>query len=241
MESNSKNSKLRAISVKALQTVPLVLTVLTVVLCLIFIVKNDITLKNIDNLTSYFTGGTLTVALLFIVIHVVKSAALLVSPVILYVLAGMVFDNLWVALIVGFIGSFLSLIMPYYLGRFLGLDAVNALKKRFKAIEKIDGFTEKNAFGIVFICKVGAIMPSDLNSLVFGAMNLPFGKYFLSSNIALIILDILWTLLGYYGSLTDPLSYLYILPAFIMAIIGTIYIGHNAKKTADKKSNTEAE
>ena len=171
---------------------------------------------------------------MFIVIHVVKSAALLVSPVILYVLAGMVFDNLWVALLVGLIGSFLSLIMPYYLGRFLGMDAVNALKKRFKAIEKIDGFTGDNAFWVVFICKVGAIMPSDLNSLVFGAMNLPFGKYFLSSNISLLILDILWTLLGYYGSLTDPLSYLFILPAIVMAVIGTVYLGRNAKKNAVK-------
>ena len=77
-------------------------------------------------------------------------------------------------------------------------------------------------------------MPSDLNSLVFGAMNLPFGKYFLSSNISLLILDILWTLLGYYGSLTDPLSYLFILPAVIMAVIGTVYLGRNAKKNAVK-------
>ena len=234
METNDKNSKLRDISVKALQIVPLILTVLIVVLCLVFIVKNDISLKNIDNLASYFTGSTLVVAIMFIVIHVIKSAALLVSPVILYVLAGMVFDNLWVALLVGLIGSFLSLIMPYYLGRFLGMDAVNALKKRFKAIEKIDGFTGNNAFWVVFICNVGAIMPSDLNSLVFGAMNLPFGKYFLSSNISLLILDILWTLLGYYGSLTDPLSYLFILPAIVMAVIGTVYLGHNAKKNAVK-------
>ena len=232
MEQNQ--SKLKALAVKSLQIVPLVLTVLMVVLCLVFIIKNNITLKNIDNLASYFSGSTKTIALMFIVIHIVKSAALFVSPVILYVLAGMVFENFWVALIVGFIGSFLSLIFPYYLGRFLGMDAVNTLEKRFKAIEKIDGFAEKNVFGVVFICKVGAIMPSDLNSLVFGAMNLPFGKYFLSSNISLLILDVLWTLLGYYGSLTDPLSYLYILPAVIMAVAGTIYIGRNAKKTSDK-------
>ena len=233
MEENK--SKLKALAVKSLQVVPLALTVLIVILCLIFVIKNDISLKNIDNLASYFSGSTMTVALIFIAIHVVKSAALLVSPVILYVLAGMVFENFWVALIVGFIGSFLSLIFPYYLGKFLGMDAVNTLKKRFKAIEKIDGFAERNVFGVVFICKVGAIMPSDLNSLVFGAMNLPFGKYFLSSNISLLILDVLWTLLGAYGSLTDPLSYLYILPAVIMAVVGTIYMGRHEKKMAETK------
>lgn len=232
-------SKFKALVVKSLQIVPLVLTVLTVVLCLVFIIKNDISLKNIDNLASYFSGSTLSIAIMFIVIHVVKSAALFVSPVILYVLAGMVFDNFWVALTVGFIGSFLSLILPYYLGKFLGMDAVNTLKKRFKAIEKIDGFTGENVFGVVFVCKVGAIMPSDLNSLVFGAMNLPFGKYFLSSNISLLILDVLWTLLGAYGSVTNPVSYLFVLPAVIMAVAGMVYMGRNVSKKAPSETDNK--
>ncbi len=241
MENNDNKSKVKDIIVKSLQIVPLVLTVLSVVLCLVFIIKNDISLKNIDSLASYFTGSTLTVAIMFIVIHVVKSLALFVSPVILYTLAGIVFEDLWVALLVGFIGSFLSLILPYYLGKFLGMDAVNTLKKRFKAIEKIDGFAGENVFGVVFICKVGAIMPSDLNSLVFGAMNLPFGKYFLSSNISLLILDVLWTLLGAKGSISDPLSYLYILPAVIMAVAGAIYMGRNAKKNSEVKADIKSE
>lgn len=239
MQNNDIKSKLRDITVKSLQIVPLIITVLAAVLCLVFMIKNNISLKNIDNLASYFTGSTLTLAAMFIVIHVVKSIALFVSPVILYVLAGMVFEDFWVAVIVGFIGSFLSLILPYYLGKFLGMDAVNSLKKRFKVIEKIDGFAGRNVFGIVFICKVGAIMPSDLNSLVFGAMDLPFGKYFLSSNISLLILDILWTLLGAKGSITDPLSYIYILPAVIMAVAGTVYMGRNEKKMAQDKSQAE--
>lgn len=241
MQNNDLKSKVKDIIVRALQIVPLIVTVITVVLCLVFIIKNDITLKNIDSLATYFTGSTFTVAVMFIVIHVVKSVALFVSPVILYTLAGIVFEDLWVALLVGFIGSFLSLILPYYLGKFLGMDAVNTLKKRFKAIEKLDGFAGENVFGIVFICKVGAIMPSDLNSLVFGAMNLPFGKYFLSSNVSLLILDVLWTLLGAKGSISDPLSYLYILPAVIMAVAGAIYMGRNVKKKSESEKETESE
>ena len=241
MQNNDLKSKVKDIIVRALQIVPLIVTVITVVLCLVFIIKNDISLRNIDSLATYFTGSTFTVAVMFIVIHVVKSVALFVSPVILYTLAGIVFEDLWVALLVGFIGSFLSLILPYYLGKFLGMDAVNTLKKRFKAIEKIDGFAGENVFGIVFICKVGAIMPSDLNSLVFGAMNLPFGKYFLSSNVSLLILDVLWTLLGAKGSISDPLSYLYILPAVIMAVAGAIYMGRNVKKKSVSEKETESE
>ena len=234
-----KNSRLKDIIIKALQIVPLIFTVLAVVFCLVFMIKNNISLKNINNLASYFTGSTLTVAIVFIIIHIVKSAALFVSPVILYALAGMVFEDFWVAVLVGFIGSFLSLILPYYLGKFLGMDAVKSLKKRFKAIEKIDNFTGENVFSVVFICKVGAVMPSDLNSLVFGAMNLPFGKYFISSNLALLILDLLWTLFGAAGDITDPLSYIYILPAFLLAVAGALYVARNVKKKSGPKADEE--
>ena len=75
MKNNDLKSKVKDIIVRALQIVPLIVTVITVVLCLVFIIKNDISLKNIDSLATYFTGSTFTVAVMFIVIHVVKSVA----------------------------------------------------------------------------------------------------------------------------------------------------------------------
>lgn len=231
--------KLQDILSKALQIIPVVFTLAMIAVCIAFIIKNDISLKNINNLAVYFTGSTLYIAVMMIGFHVVKSVALVLSPVFLYTLAGMVFEDFWVAVAVNFIGSLLSLFLPYYLGKYLGMNAVNTLKKRFKAIEKLDNFTGDNAFSIVFICKVGAILPSDLNSLIFGAMNLPFGKYFISSNISLFILNILWTLLGAKGDLTNIWSYLYILPAFLMAIGGSCYMTYAAKKKSaeNKKEN----
>lgn len=237
MSNAEKNSKLKAMLLKALQIIPIVFTVAVVIVCLAFMIKNDISIRNIDSLAVYFTGGTMAVATVMIGFHFVKSIALVISPVFLYTLAGIVFDNFWVAVAVNFIGTFISLFLPYYLGKFMGMDAVNSLKKRFKAIEKLDNFTGQNAFSIVFICKVGAIMPSDLNSFVFGAMNLPFMPYLISSNLSLFVLNILWTLLGAKGELTNIWSYLYIAPAFIMAIAGTAYMSLQAKK----KSKQEAE
>ena len=232
-------SKIRDILLKALQIVPIVFTAVTVVACLVFIIKNDISLKNLDNLAVYFTGSTLAIAAVMIVFNVVKSVALIISPVILYALSGMVFENFWVAVAVNFIGTFFSLFLPYYLGRFMGMEAVNSLKKRFRAIEKVDSFTGENTFSIVFICKVGAILPSDLNSLIFGAMNLPFVPYFISSNVSLFILNIAWTLFGAKGELTNPLSYIYVAPAFIMAIAGTVYLGMKTKKNSPQKETKE--
>lgn len=241
LSSADKNSKLHSVFMKALQIVPIVFTLAVVIACLVFMIKNNISIKNLDNLAVYFTGSTLTVAALMIGFHFVKSVALVISPVFLYALAGMVFENFWVAVAVNFIGTFISLFLPYYLGKFMGMDAVNSLKKRFKSIEKLDSFTGQNAFSIVFICKVGAILPSDLNSLIFGAMNLPFMPYFISSNLSLFVLNILWTLLGAKGDLTNIWSYLYILPAFLMAIGVSVYMSFQAKKKMKKEAEEKAD
>ena len=226
----NKNSKLHDVMMKALQIVPIVFTAVVVVLCIVFIIKNNISLKNIDNLAQYFTGSTLTIALMLIGFHIVKSFALVISPVLLYTLSGILFDNFWVAIAVNFVGTVLSLFLPYYLGKFMGMEAVDSLKKRFKAIEKFDSFTGDNILGVVFVGKVACLLPSDLNSLVLGAMNLPFGQYFFASNVGLFIINILWTLFGMSGDFTNIYSYLYLLPIVFITLGGVLYLSRSASK-----------
>lgn len=43
-----------------------------------------------------------------------------------------------------------SLILPYFLGRFMGMDMVNSLKGRFKAIKKLDDFAGENSFTFLY-------------------------------------------------------------------------------------------
>lgn len=128
------------------------------VVCLVFLNKNNISVKNVDALTQYLTGGTLTVALILIGFSVVKS------------------------------------------------------------------------FALVFIFKAGGLLPSDLSSLIFGAMNIPFGKYFVVSNLGLLILNLLWTIVGTKGDLSNPYSYLYALPALLFAIVASVVLTLRKKK-----------
>lgn len=231
------NSNLKDLLLKAVQIIPVIFTVSMIIFCVAFIVKNDISITNLDNLAVYFSGGVITVSLMMILFNVVKSFALIITPVYLYALSGLIYENIWLAVAVNFVGTFISLILIYYLGRFMGMEVVNKLKKRFKAIQKLENFTGENAFAVVFVCKVGAILPSDLNSLVFGAMNLPFMPYFIASNISLLILNVSWTLFTAKGDFTDPKSYLYILPAFIMAFAGTFYMSAKEKKKSSESKN----
>ena len=84
-------------------------------------------------------------------------------------------------------------------------------------------------------------MPSDLSSLIFGAMNIPFGKYFLASNMGLLVLNILWTLLGAKGDLSNPFTFLYALPALLFAILASVIMSKRQKKKAGQVKSEKEE
>lgn len=235
MKENQKTDKYGKI-VKVLQILSFVFMLAMVVVCIVFLKKNNISVSNVDALTTYLTGGTLTVALIIVGFSVVKSFALIFPPAVLFVLSGIVFDNMLTAVLVNAAATACSLVLPYFLGKFMGMDMVNSLKGRFKAIKKLDDFAGENSFAVVFVFKAGGLMPSDLSSLIFGAMNIPFARYFLASNLGLLVLNVLWTLLGSYGDLSNPFTFLYALPALLFAIAASVFMSKRQKKKEAKKN-----
>ena len=225
----TKQNKYSAL-IKALQLASFAFMLVMLVLCVVLMKKNNISVKNVDALTQYLTGSTLTVALIITAFSVVKSFALIFPPAVLFVISGIVFDNMLTAVLVNLIATAASLILPYFLGRFTGLEMVNSLKKRFKAIQKLDDFADENSFAVVFVFKAGGFMPSDLSSLIFGALNIPFGKYFIASNLGMLVLNVLWSLVGAKGDLSNPLSFLYALPALLFAIGASVFMSIRKKK-----------
>lgn len=225
--------------VKILQALSIVFMLFMVVVCVVFLKKNNISVSNVDALTQYLTGGTLTIALIIIGFSVVKSFALIFPPAVLFVLSGIVFENMLTAVLVNAVATACSLILPYFLGRFMGMEMVNSLKKRFKAIKKLDDFTGANSFAVVLVFKAGGLMPSDLSSLIFGAMNIPFAKYFVASNMGLLVLNVLWTLLGAKGDLSNPFTFLYALPALLFAVLASVIMSKRQKKKAEINSQSE--
>lgn len=227
--------------VKVLQVLSFMIMLTMLIICAVFLSKNNISVSNVGVLAEYLTGGTVTVALIIIGFSVVKSFALIFPPAVLFVLSGIVFDNMFTAVLVNAAATAMSLILPYFLGKFMGLEMVNSLKKRFKAIKKLDDFTGANSFVVVFVFKAGGLMPSDLSSLIFGAMNIPFSRYFIASNLGLLILNVLWTLLGAKGDLSNPLTFLYALPALLFAILASVIMSKRHKKTALKQTEIPVE
>lgn len=217
--------------VKILQIAAGVIMVACVVIVVVLMKKYDISLKNADRIAGMLSGGTLAVAAMIIGFSVVKSFALIFPPAVIYAVSGIFFENLWTAILVNFIATVLSLVLPFFLGKLTGRDMLDSLKKRFPKIEKLDNFAGENEFAIVLIVKASGMLPSDLSSLIFGAMDMKFRNYFIAANIGMLPLNVLWTLLGNKGDLANPLSYLYVLPILLFAVAAAFIM----KKMSSKK------
>lgn len=203
---------------------------------LVLMNKLDINIENAAHLSTYIKGGTFTVAIIIIAFTVIKSFALVFPPAVIFAVSGLLFDNLWVAVLVNFIGVALSLIMPYYLGRFTGKDMLDTLKAKFPKIKKLDDFAGQNEFMVVYVVKASGVIPSDLMNVIYGAMNVNFMKFFIASNLGMLPFNILFTLLANKGDLSNPYSLLYILPIPVFVVIMSLVVKKMTKKNKIKEN-----
>ena len=210
--------------VKVLQIASGVFMLAMLGIMLVLLNKFDISVENAAELSSFIKGGTLTVALIIIAFTVIKSFALVFPPAVIFAVSGLLFDNLYLAIAVNFIGVALSMIMPYFLGKFAGKDLLDSLKERFPKIKKLDDFAGKNEFMVVYVVKAAGVVPSDLMNVIYGAMNVNFTKFFVASNLGMLPFNILFTLLANKGDLSNPYSLLYILPIPVFVVIMSVVV-----------------
>ena len=182
--------------VKVLQVAAGIFMIAMVILCIVLTQKYNIKVSNIPEISKSLTGGTLALAVGIIVFSVIKSFALVFPPAVIFSVCGYIMPNFWVALLVNIISVFLSLSVPYFLGRFTGAGMVDTLKGKFKAIKKIDDFAGANETEMTFAIKLSGIMPGDLSSLLFGAMGISFKNYTIGANLGNLPLVIVYTFFG---------------------------------------------
>lgn len=182
--------------VKLLQIAAGVIMLAMVVLCIVLIQKYNIKVSNIPELSKLITGGTMTVAFIVIAFSVVKSFALVFPPAVVFSICGYMMPSFFLGVVVNIISVMLSLAIPYFLGRFTGAGMVDALKLKFKALKKLDDFAGANEMQTVFIVKLSGLLPGDLSSLVFGAMNTSFKNYYIGANLGMLPLVIAYTGFG---------------------------------------------
>lgn len=183
--------------VKALQVASGIFMLAMVVLCIYLTQKYNIKVSNIPALSEKIHGGTMALAFGFILFSIVKSFALVFPPAVVFSICAYMMPNYWVAFVINIISVFLSLSIPYFLGRFTGAGMVDTLKTKFKAIRKLDDFAGANETEMTFAVKLSGVLPGDLSSLVFGAMGISYKNYMIGANLGNLPLVIAYTLFGF--------------------------------------------
>lgn len=183
--------------VKALQIVTGILLLVFVAIGIYLIQKYNIKVSNIKNLSQMIQGGTLMVSLIIIGVSVLKSFTLIFPPAVVMSICGYMLPNIFLAFGVNLVSMILSLFIPFFLGKFTGAGMVDTLSKKFKAVKKIDDFAGTNEFKLTAVFKFAGIVPGDLSSLLFGAMDISFKNFILGSMLGNLPLVIAYTFFGY--------------------------------------------
>lgn len=219
--------------VKILQIASGIFMLAMVVLCVVLTQKYNIKVSNIPEIAEMIQGGTLVISIGFITFSVVKSFALVFPPAVVFSVCAYVIPNVWVALLVNIISVFLSLSVPYILGRFTGAGMVDTLKKKFKAIKKIDDFAGANETEMTFAIKLSGLLPGDLSSLLFGAMGISYKKYMMGSFLGTLPLAIVYTFFGYALKNVGEQPWVVAIPVVVI-IVFTLIAGVITKKLIAK-------
>lgn len=185
--------------IKCLQITSIVFIVIMIIVGLILVKKYNISVKNAETIKTWLNGSIYLVAAILIGFSFVKAFALVITPSIVYLISGMVFESVWVALLVNFIATVVSMIIPYYLGRFTGKGMYDSLKNRFPKVQKFDNFNNKNSFVNTLVIKMTGVIPGDLSSLLIGAVGIDFKTFFIAGNIGIIPINILWVCIGHFA------------------------------------------
>lgn len=227
--------------IKVLQIITGIILIAMVGVGIWLINKYNIKVSNIKELSTYLTGGVMTVSLIIIGVSIVKSFCLVFPPAVIFSICAYVLPNYFTALAVNIISVILSLSIPYFLGKFTGKGMVDTLKSKFKAVKKIDDFTGTNEVKMTAVIKFAGIMPGDLSSLLFGAMNISYKNYMIGSFLGNLPLIIVYTLFGILLKNVGEKPWVVAIPVIIIIsfvlISGVIVkkmIGDNKKKSENE-------
>lgn len=226
--------------IKILQIATGILMLVFVIIGIYLIQKYNIKVSNIKNLSEMLTGGALTVSLIIIGFSVVKSFALIFPPAVILSICGYVLPNYFMAVGVNIISIFLSLSIPYFLGKFTGAGMVETLSKKFKAIKKIDDFAGTNEVALTAVFKFAGLLPGDLSSLLFGAMNISYKNYMIGANLGNLPLVLAYTLFGYVLKNVGEQPWVVAIPIVIIIVFVLIASLITKKMISDNKKKQAA-
>lgn len=147
---------------------------------------------------------------LLLLFYMLKSITVFFPLIILEMAVGYLFPAP-AALLINFLGIWIVLTIPYWIGRALGLRQVSKLTKKYPKLQSLMEKQDPHSIFLCFFLRVISCLPGDLVTMYFGATHTPFSHNLLGGALGTLPGMILATFMGI--SIQDPSS-----PAFWISV-----------------------
>lgn len=201
-----KSQKLMRISTVA------ALIVWAVLMVLLFWSMGGVSLQD---LLSYQPEKPVLAALAMLLLFALKSMDAVIHCGVLFAAAGLMLP-LPAAFTVNILGIVLMSVIPYAVGRQLGLEAADALRQKHPRLREAESFQSRHAVLVSALLRTIGL-PTNVTGIYLGAMQFEFLPYLEGSVLGMLPLLIFFTLIG--TSADDVHS-----PLFIASVAGQIVL-----------------
>lgn len=208
-----------------------ILKILLAATLLTVIIINYDTLSNLDIRQLIAGAESVTLATAMVIgVYFVKSMVFVVPASLIYISVGMAFEPKQ-AILINTVGIIVEITATYFLGKFLGKDAVEKKLRGNKAGEKLLNMKSKSKNLMIFTIRFTGI-PIDFSSLFMGAFDFNFLPYFFLSLLGILPRVLLLTIIG--EGFYELIPMKYIITAVII-IIPVAAVGIVLKKIISRK------
>lgn len=176
--------------------------ILTIVKCAVALTLFVFAIVNYDSLSKLdvkellsFTDSLALMTAIVLGVYVVKSLVFVVPASLIYVAVGAVLPTAY-AVLINLIGIFLEVTVTFFLGRFLGKEAVHKLLSKKEGGRKILEKDLGSKASVLLTIRAVPAFPIDFISLFYGASDCKYLKYAALSVLGISWRVILFTILG---------------------------------------------
>lgn len=171
---------------------------------------------SVETILAFTPDDPLLAAAILLLLYGLKSATIVFPLMLLELTSGHLFPT-GQALLVNLMGLAILMTVPYLIGRWSGMEAVDRLIQKYPRFGAVLDRQKESSLFLCFFLRVIGCLPGDVVTMYLGATGTPFGKNLLGGILGLLPRMVLATILG--SSIQDPSS-----PTFWVSALLTVLL-----------------
>ncbi len=150
---------------------------------------------SVQTLLSHTPQNPVAAAAVLLALYAFKSATVFIPLILLEIVTGHLFSP-GTALLVNFMGMIITLTVPYWIGRWVGMNTIQKWIDKYPKFGAIIHKQQDNSYFFCFFLRILSCLPGDIVTMYFGATKTPFQKNLIPGILGVLPSMILATLMG---------------------------------------------